>query len=101
MDEGYVFSEPKRGYFVAQFIHPDSVHSISRTTDIHLPGDEKAYSLDLSGNRTPPERFPFSVWTHLLRETVNDKSSELLISSPCGGVPELRSAIAWHLKSFR
>ena len=101
MDEGYVFSEPKRGYFVAQFIHPDSVHTISHTTDIRLPGDEKIYPLDLSGNRTPPERFPFSVWTHLLRETVNDKSSELLISSPCGGVPELRSAIAWHLKSFR
>ena len=101
MDEGYVFSEPKRGYFVAQFIHPDSVHTVSHTTDIHLPRNEKSYSLDLSGNRTPPERFPFSVWTHLLRETVNDKSSELLISSPCGGVPELRSAIAWHLKSFR
>ena len=101
MDEGYVFSEPKRGYFVSQFTHPDSVRVSANTTDIRLPRHESGYTLDLSGNRTPPERFPFSVWTHLLRETVNDKSSELLIASPCGGVSELRSAIALHLKSFR
>ena len=101
MDEGYVFSEPKRGYFVAPFTHPDAHAPASRPTDLRLPPKEKAFSLDLSGNRTPPERFPFSVWTHLLRETVNDRSSELLIPSPCGGVRELRSAIAWHLKSFR
>ena len=101
MDEGYVFSEPKRGYFVSQFTHPDSVRVSANTTDIRLPRHESGYTLDLSGNRTPPERFPFSVWTHLLRETVNDKRSELLIASPCGGVSELRSAIALHLKSFR
>ena len=101
MDEGYVFSEPKRGYFVAPFTHPDAHAPASRPTDLRLPPKEKAFSLDLSGNRTPPERFPFSVWTHLLRETVNDRSSELLIPSPYGGVRELRSAIAWHLKSFR
>lgn len=101
MDEGYVFSEPKRGYFVAPFTHPDAHAPASRPTDLRLPPKEKAFSLDLSGNRTPPERFPFSVWTHLLRETVNDRSSELLIPSPCGGVRELRLAIAWHLKSFR
>lgn len=101
MDEGFVISEPKRGYFVTQLTHRSVVHKPSPEAKIRLPEKQAVFSLDLSGNRTPPERFPFSVWTHLLRETVNDKGAELLLPSPCGGIQELRDAIAWHLAAFR
>ena len=101
MDEGYVLSEPKRGYFVMQLAPMDAVRAPVPESEIHLPPAQQDFPLDLSGNRTPPERFPFSVWTHLLRETVSDKGPELLVPSPCGGIQELRDAIAWHLKSFR
>ena len=43
MDEGYVFSEPKRGYFVAQFTHPETRSPVSRPTDLRLPPKEKAF----------------------------------------------------------
>ena len=101
MDEGYVLSEPKRGYFVTQLVPVAGVRAPAPEAEIRFPPEQRRFRYDLSGNRTPPERFPFSVWTHLLRETVNDKGPELLIPSPCGGIPALREAIAWHLNSFR
>ena len=101
IDEGYVISEPKRGYYVTQLVRTESAHSPSADAGIRLPQDPENFRLDLSGNRTPPERFPFSVWTHLLRETVNEKGAALLVPSPCGGLAELRKAISWHLTSFR
>ena len=101
MDEGYVLSEPKRGYFVAQLTRGEAAPSAAPADELRLPSSPQAFPLDLSGNRTPPERFPFSVWTRLLRETVNDMGAELLRPSPCGGVRELREAISRHLKAFR
>ena len=101
IDEGYVVSEPKRGYYVEQLIHTEKPGSPVRETEIRLPVKQSEWRLDLSGNRTPPERFPFSVWTHLLRETVNEKGDALLTSSPCGGVRELREAIALHLRRYK
>lgn len=101
MDEGFVLSEPKRGYFVTQLVPMTRTCAPAPEAEILFPPEQERFSLDLSGNQTPAERFPFSVWTHLLRETVSDKGPELLVPSPCGGVPELRKAIAWHLSSFR
>ena len=101
IDEGYVLSEPKRGYFISLLGVWDQVRQSGPSAEIRFPESQEAYLMDLSGNRTPAERFPFSVWTHLLRETVNDKGASLLIPSPCGGVRELRDAIAGHLSAFR
>ena len=111
IDEGFVWSEPKRGYFVTDLggrnirtalaaADTASVPVLNRES-IRLPDEPPAAVLDLSGNRTPSERFPFSVWTHLMRETVNQKGEALLTPSPCGGVRPLREAIAEHLNSFR
>ncbi len=100
IDEGYVRSEPKRGYFVTELAGRPQAEP-GPAAEISLPEKRSAVRLDLSGNRTPAERFPFSVWTHLMRETVNDLAEELLAPSPCGGVRELRAAIAGHLSSFR
>ncbi len=101
MDEGYVRSEPKRGYFVTDLGGRDLTEAAPAAASIQLPSRRAPSPLDLSGNRTPAERFPFSVWTHLLRETVNEKGEDLLTPSPCGGVRPLREAIASHLNSFR
>ena len=100
IDEGYVRSEPKRGYYVAELsgrdLHPADAPAVS----IRLPEEPEA-ALDLSGNRAAAARFPFSVWAHLMRETINDRGEALLLPSPCGGVRPLREAIAAHLRSFR
>ena len=118
IDEGYVTSEPKRGYYVAELafqqapleigssaaaafeIRPDDTVKISSKSAASA-ADSETELLDLSGNRAPEDRFPFTVWARLLRNTINDLGPELLLPSPCGGVRPLREAIAAHLQSFR
>lgn len=109
MDEGYVVSEPKRGYFVADLFlseqpgaHPaySSPEAKESPSVFPVSGLDDAL-LDLSGNRAPADRFPFTVWARLLRNTISNLGPELLVPSPCNGVLPLREAIASHLHSFR
>ena len=101
IDEGYLFSEPKRGFFTADILPPREAPAPAAHPEIRLPQERTAETLDLSGNRASSSLFPFSVWAHLLRDVINDKGEALLLPSPCGGVPELRKAIARHLSSLR
>ena len=106
-------SEPKRGYYVAELalLHPQGgdADAAPAGASVHAAAEHGASGgdvdgaplLDLSGNRTPAERFPFTVWARLMRATVNSLGSELLQPPPCGGVRPLREAIAAHLQSFR
>ncbi len=59
------------------------------------------YLADFTGNQTRQENFPFSIWSKLVREVLNDKQQELMTTPPCGGLLELRKAIAHHLQDFR
>ncbi len=101
MSEGYVYSLQKKGYFVSDISEIAKIRPADAVSDIQLPTEIENYFADLSGNRTNPDNFPFSVWAKLMRETISEKSGELMISSPCGGIYPLRCAIAKHLKSFR
>ena len=108
IDEGYVTSEPKRGYYVAELAfqpaaaeHGSAVDGDALSEPDGPTGEPRPPLLDLSGNRAQEERFPFTVWARLLRSTISDLGAELLQPSPCGGVRPLREAIAAHLRSFR
>ena len=106
IDEGYVTSEPKRGYYVAELAFQPAAAEHGGAAGIPLAAPAAAEEplpplLDLSGNRAQEERFPFTVWARLLRSTISDLGAELLQPSPCGGVRPLREAIAAHLRSFR
>ncbi len=101
MDEGYVFSEAKRGYYITDFTPQVPPDSTQPTVCIRKPGLQDTNLITLSSNRALVGSFPFSVWTRLLRETVNEIGEELLLPSPCGGIERLREAIASHLSSFR
>lgn len=101
ISEGYVYTVPKKGYYVA------NIEGMSRTTvntevnyDIHIP-QTKSYEYDLSSNGVNSENFPFSVWTKLSRQVMAEQKEELMTIAPASGVLPLREAIADHLKSFR
>ena len=103
--EGYIYSLPKRGYFVAEIenineLKPKSVPKSEAKINIHERGKESDL-FDFSSNRVEKENFPFSIWAKILREIISQNESQLLEVSPCGGVRELREAIANHLESFR
>ena len=100
VSEGYLYSLPKKGFFAAEIGHGHAVVKREGIPAVKLP-DAPKYFADFSGNRTDPENFPFSTWTKLMREVISEKSAELMVNAPCGGVPELREAIAAHLYDFR
>ncbi len=102
LSEGYIYSLPKKGYFVANISNIRKLGTETRISlDIKLPEKEPEYNINLSSNDIKPENFPFSVWSKLSREVLSQKSREVLIPSPTGGIIELRQAICEHLKAFR
>ena len=102
IDEGYIYSLPKKGYFVADISGISQIHTIqNKKRIINIPDNNESVVFDFSSNRIEAYNFPFSIWTKLIRETMSMKETELMTVSPSGGVYELREAIAKHLSSFR
>lgn len=99
--EGYIYSIPKKGYFIADLNRNNQDTVAIRSENITTVVNPEIYFADFINNQINPDNFPFSVWTKLMREIILDKSRELMTNSPCGGIMELRSAIAGHLKEFR
>ena len=92
--EGYIRSVEKVGYFVEE---------IARTPAPIMPSEAPVQPeeplIDLTSNR--PVRFPFSVWSKLQREVLLDLGEQLLAPLHNQGLPQLRHAIAVHLRQFR
>lgn len=99
--EGYIYSIAKKGYFVSDIIHcVKSTAAVSYSMP-KLSDGKPAYFVDFLSNQTNPANFPFSIWAKLMREVISEKSEELMMNSPSGGVLSLRMAIAEHLREFR
>ncbi len=99
--EGYIYALPKKGYYVAEMEGISKVKVKQPVTlNIKKPQDEEIL-FDFSSNRTELNNFPFSIWAKIMRETISMREKDLLEVSFCGGVRELRVAIAKHLASFR
>ena len=97
LEEGYIASAQRRGFFVEAVEIPEP-------TPAPLPprreGEEEAAPLaDLTGNGTG--QFPFSVWARLQREVILDYGKALLSPMDPRGAPALRQAIARNLSDFR
>ena len=106
--EGYVYSLPKRGFFVADIKNSQSLSTTKKakkktppSEQISIKSAHKDYIADFSSNQTDIDNFPFSIWAKLVREILNENQQELVTNPPCGGILELRCAIAQHLKSYR
>lgn len=99
ISEGYLYSVPKKGFFAAD-LEKSTVQKRAEVTAASIPVVPR-YFADFSSNRTNPENFPFATWAKLTREIISEQSVELMINAPCGGIPELRQAIAEHLHAFR
>lgn len=100
--EGYIYTLPRKGYYVAEVGEMMSVPRKGNISlDIKMPPEPPKYRVDLSSNTINPDNFPFSVWAQLSRKILSEKSREFMEVSPTGGIYELREAIAEHLKSFR
>ena len=101
LSEGYIYSIPKKGFYVSDFKN-NVIKPVKLTTEnVKLSSGQSDFLADFSSNQTRPENFPFSIWAKLMRETFNTNSPELMTKPPCGGIMGLRQAIATHLEQFR
>ena len=107
--EGYIYSIPKKGYFVSDIhtilpveqMHPfeeynGSSSSIDSPSMIQKADMEEShhFAVDFTSNQTDSEYFPFSIWSRLIRELLSHSQQKLTITPPCGGILDLREAIA-------
>ena len=99
MAEGYIYSLPKKGFYVSPI---NNKTPLIPAKMIHKPSIKKeSYWCDFSSNQTPAHLFPFTTWSKLMKDVLNEHQSELMINPPVGGIYELREAISHHLKEFR
>lgn len=122
--EGYLNSVEKRGYFVAdgivsknaapapaaalhslgkapQKLHPGSVPRSAPSLTGEAADTAAPCLLDLTANEIASDRFPFSVWSRLMRNVISERHTRLLERIPGMGVYELRKAIADYLYELR
>lgn len=106
-DEGYIYSMPKRGFYVSDIDLVANPNTSAKTSaDTNLFDDSASiacspYFADFSSNQTDSEIFPFTIWTKTVRSVLNDNRIQLMINPPCGGILPLRNAIARYLRNFR
>lgn len=110
MAEGYIYSIPKKGFYVCELKHirKDNIPSESIIIEknenadyIPAKKEKEEYFADFSSNQTDSDVFPFSTWTKTMREVMNGNHEQLMTNAPCAGIMKLREAIAQYLKQFR
>lgn len=112
VDEGYVYTLPKSGFFVADINVDEHLKKFSvptkNTLQKDLPQSEpythnthSANSISLSESRMEQSLFPFTTWSRLVRRVLSEQRAESMQPSPANGIAELREAIAQHLYGFR
>ncbi len=106
--EGYVRAEEKRGYFAnamegGNAVRKSADNPTEEDMEIHgaqARGKEEWFA-DFTSNYKVYEKFPFSTWAKIMRETLSYHDMELLEMVPTLGIEPLREEIAKHLYAFR
>ena len=113
LSEGYIYSKPRRGYFVSEVIeYPGTNQSMciqlakdthKKKTETGISNEKKpaVYFADFTSNATDPASFPFATWAKIHRRILSEEQSKLMNNSPSNGIYELREAISDYLKAFR
>ncbi len=124
ISEGYIYSIEKKGFFVTDLkpfeketensnFEQDGKNSERlkncENDKFYNKNDEKKeenaepqkWLADFGSNSTSYEKFPFSLWSHKMRQVLNSGDEKLLSRVGAKGVFELRLAISRYLKEFR
>ena len=96
--EGYVYTESKRGFFVAQV---EQLPAAPGKTVLPETEREQEWRVDLRSSRVDGRRFPAETWARLTRQILSESRNSFLQPLPHQGLRELRQAIAADLRDFR
>ncbi len=97
--EGYIYAVARKGYFASAVEHAPEPPARSAAPAAAPP--EPPYFMDFRSNHPDCARFPFSVWSRILRDELSRRETKLLSATPASGAEELREAIAAYLLEFR
>lgn len=107
LDEGYIYSEEKKGYFVCDF-QTDVVENklyqqvIPKIKNPPQDSTNHKEEITLEANITDTSFFPYSTLRQLYREVLSQKNNEILErSGNFQGEEKLRTAICQYLYSHR
>ncbi|NCC15445.1 MAG: PLP-dependent aminotransferase family protein [Clostridia bacterium] len=99
--EGYIYALEKKGYFVCALEKTNACSPQMGEIKFENTKNRNAFYLDLASNSICSEKFPFTIWSKLMREVLLEHNTQLLDVVTYNGVEELRTAIAEHLYYFR
>ena len=97
--EGYLYTIPKRGFFVSQVTRLTA--GAEASSPLPPPPEAVHWRLDLKSNRVDTSRFPVATWARLTRQVLSEGSGALLTPVPHQGLPALRQAIADDLRDYK
>ncbi len=93
VDEGYIISKERSGYFVCEL-------DIFRTDIKNIKTPAFSY-LDENVTLEKSHDFEYSVWFKTIRKVISEKGDRLFVKSPNKGCEVLRNAIAGYLLRYR
>ena len=100
--EGYLYTQPKRGYYVCELEKSGETTAIPPARELPRQPSRREYWADFVGSSVARDMFPFATWVKLLRDvTAGESEAELLTDTSAGGILKLRRAISQHLYQFR
>ena len=101
LEEGYISSIEKKGYFVCKIEDLDQFE-IKKVEVISLIHEDKnTIEYNFSINSVDHESFPFSILRKLFREVIDEEDKGLLHISNVQGIDELRESITTYLHNAR
>lgn len=98
--EGYLVSKERSGYYVASdFDSPFRYQKIN--IPLPAPEEDEDWLADFTTNTSVYEKFPFSIWSKVIRQVLGDYHNQLAKRGDFLGSPRLRQEIANYLYQNR
>lgn len=100
IEEGYVYSVEKKGYFVGKKVTLFKPIQSKKTYDLQEK-EKTTYVYDFSTSYVDTEHFPNQVWAKLAREVLSEQHHQMLNDVDPMGLYDLRVEIAKHIDIYR
>ena len=101
LSEGYVETQPYRGFFVSQIDGLYRLEHQEEKKEIKAAEEKSLYKYDFSPNGVDLNSFPYNIWRRLSRECLQDDQAELFRLRNPQGEEGLRNAISSYLHQAR
>lgn len=101
MSEGYIESQPKKGYFVSEIGDLADIAFSDNDIEQVVSNQKKEWIVDFSPDGVDMEYFPYNRWRKLMKEAMIDDNKELFQTGDSMGDMSLRRTIRQYLHQSR